>query len=82
MPRTAFGKSYFLATAEFGLSLTAMRNASTAWSIGDDEAALAAIDLAPEGTAVLYGMPDAGVVLVWADARAKAGVRDLIARMV
>ena len=48
----------------------------------EDLAALAAIDLAPEGTAVLYGMPDAGVVLVWADARAKAGVRDLIARMV
>ncbi|HEV8594272.1 MAG TPA: DUF359 domain-containing protein [Thermoplasmata archaeon] len=48
----------------------------------EDLAALAAIDLAPEGTAVLYGMPDAGVVLVWVDARAKAAVRDLIARMV
>ena len=48
----------------------------------EDLAALAAIDLAPEGTAVLYGMPDAGVVLVWADARAKAAVRDLLARMV
>jgi len=48
----------------------------------EDLAALAAIALAPEGTAVLYGMPDAGVVLVWADAGAKARVRDLIARMV
>lgn len=48
----------------------------------EDLAALAAIDLAPEGTAVLYGMPDAGVVLVWVDARAKAVVRSLIDRMV
>ena len=48
----------------------------------EDLAALAAIDLAPEGTAVLYGMPDAGVVLVRVDARAKAAVRDLLARMV
>ena len=48
----------------------------------EDLAALAAIDLAPEGTAVLYGQPGEGVVLVWADARAKAAVRDLIARMV
>lgn len=48
----------------------------------EDLAALAAIDLAPEGTAVLYGQPGEGVVLVWADARAKAAVRDLLARMV
>ena len=48
----------------------------------EDLAALAAIDLAPEGTAVLYGMPGEGVVLVWVDARAKAAVRDLLARMV
>ena len=48
----------------------------------EDLAALAAIDLAPEGTAVLYGMPGEGVVLVWADAHAKAAVRDLLARMV
>src|SRR6266568_4466796 len=38
----------------------------------EDLAALAAIELAPEGTAVLYGMPDAGVVVVRVDARAKA----------
>ena len=48
----------------------------------EDLAALAAIDLAPEGTAVLYGQPGEGVVLVWADARAKAAVRDLLSRMV
>ncbi len=48
----------------------------------EDLAALAAIELAPEGTAVLYGMPDAGVVVVTVDARAKAAVRDLLARMV
>lgn len=48
----------------------------------EDLAALAAIALAPQGTAVLYGMPDAGVVLVWVDARAKAAVRGLLARMV
>src|SRR2546425_4869555 len=43
----------------------------------EDLAALAAIDLAPEGTAVLYGIPGEGVVLVWVDARAKTAVRDL-----
>ena len=48
----------------------------------EDLAALAAIDLAPEGTAVLYGMPDAGVVLVRVDARAKAAVQGMLARMV
>jgi len=48
----------------------------------EDLAALAAIELAPENTAVLYGMPGEGVVVVWADARAKARVRDLLARMV
>ena len=48
----------------------------------EDLVALAAVELAPEGTAVLYGMPDAGVVLVWADLPAKAKVRGLIARMV
>lgn len=48
----------------------------------EDLAALAAIDLAPEGTAVLYGMPDEGVVVVTVDARSKAAVRDLLARMV
>ena len=48
----------------------------------EDLAALAAIELAPEGTAVLYGMPDAGVVVVRVDARAKAAARDLLARMV
>ena len=48
----------------------------------EDLAALAAIELAPEGTAVLYGMPGEGVVLVWVDARAKTAVRDLLARMV
>ena len=48
----------------------------------EDLAALAAIELAPEGTAVLYGMPDVGVVVVHVDARAKASVRDLLARMV
>lgn len=48
----------------------------------EDLAALAAIELAPEGTAVLYGQPDAGVVLAWVDPRAKATVRDLLARMV
>lgn len=47
----------------------------------EDLIALAAIDLAPEGTAVLYGMPDEGVVVVWADATSKAAVRDLLGRM-
>ena len=48
----------------------------------EDLTALAAIDLAPEGTVVLYGQPDAGVVLVRADADAKARVRDILGRMV
>ena len=48
----------------------------------EDLAALAAIELAPEGTAVLYGMPDEGVVLVWVDAAAKAAVRRILDRMV
>jgi len=48
----------------------------------EDLTALAAIDLAPEGTSVLYGQPDAGVVLVRADAAAKARVRDILGRMV
>lgn len=48
----------------------------------EDLTALAAISLAPEGTAILYGMPDEGVVVVWADAAAKAAVRDVLARMV
>jgi len=47
----------------------------------EDLAALAAVALAPLGTAVLYGMPGEGVVFVRVDARAKARVRDLIARM-
>jgi hypothetical protein len=48
----------------------------------EDLTALAAIDLAPEGTFVLYGQPDAGVVLVRVDADAKARVRDILGRMV
>lgn len=48
----------------------------------EDLTALAAIDLAPEGTVVLYGQPDAGVVLVRVDAEAKARVRDILGRMV
>jgi len=48
----------------------------------EDLTALAAIDLAPEGTVVLYGQPDAGVVLVRVDADARARVRDLLGRMV
>ncbi len=48
----------------------------------EDLVALAAIALAPEGTAVLYGMPDAGVVVVVVDGAAKARVQALLARMV
>lgn len=48
----------------------------------EDLTALAAIDLAPEGTVVLYGQPDVGVVLVRADAATKARVRDILGRMV
>ena len=48
----------------------------------EDLTALAAIDLAPEGTVILYGQPDAGVVLVRADADTKARVRDILGRMV
>lgn len=48
----------------------------------EDLAALAAIVLAPEGTAVLYGQPGEGVVVVTVDAAAKAKVRDLLSRMV
>lgn len=48
----------------------------------EDLAALAAIVLAPEGTAVLYGQPGEGVVVVAVDAAAKAKVRDLLSRMV
>lgn len=47
----------------------------------EDLTALAAIALAPDGTAVLYGMPDEGVVVVWADAASKAAVQDLLGRM-
>lgn len=47
----------------------------------EDLTALAAIALAPEGTAVLYGMPDAGVVVVWANPTSKAAVGDLLAEM-
>lgn len=48
----------------------------------EDLTALAAIDLAPEGTAVLYGQPDEGVVLVRVDSAVKARVRDILDRMV
>lgn len=48
----------------------------------EDLTALAAIALAPEGTAVLYGMPNEGVVLVRVDKAARAAVHDLLARMV
>jgi uncharacterized protein (UPF0218 family) len=48
----------------------------------EDLTALAAIALAPEGSAVLYGMPDRGVVLVAVNARAKERVRGILERMV
>jgi len=48
----------------------------------EDLTVLAAIDLAPEGTAVLYGQPHEGVVLARADAPTKAKVRDILRRMV
>jgi hypothetical protein len=48
----------------------------------EDLTALAAIALAPFGTAVLYGMPGEGVVVVRVDGAAKMRVRDLLVRMV
>ena len=65
----------FFAAAFFSLG-------ASSFLAGSFFSALAAIELAPENTAVLYGMPGEGVVVVWADARAKARVRDLLARMV
>ena len=48
----------------------------------EDLTALAAIELAPLGTVVLYGQPNEGVVLVRVDEAVKARVRDILARMV
>lgn len=48
----------------------------------EDLTALAAIDLAPEGTVILYGQPHEGVVLARADAETKARVRGILRRMV
>lgn len=47
----------------------------------EDLTALAAIDLAPEGTAVLYGQPNEGVVLARADVATKFRVKDILRRM-
>ena len=46
----------------------------------EDLAALPAVLLVPEGGAVVYGQPGAGMVLVGVDAEAKAGVRGLLER--
>ncbi len=47
----------------------------------EDLAALVCIAMAPDGSAVLYGMPDRGVVVVMASGRARAQALDILRRM-
>jgi uncharacterized protein (UPF0218 family) len=47
----------------------------------EDLAALACIAMAPDGSAVLYGLPDRGVVVVKASARARGQALDILRRM-
>ena len=48
----------------------------------EDLLTLAALSLAPEGAAVIYGQPDQGVVLVLADSKNKAKARNIIEEMI
>lgn len=47
----------------------------------EDLAALVCIAMAPDGSAVLYGMPDLGVVVVKASAGARAQALEILRRM-
>ncbi|UCF07417.1 MAG: DUF359 domain-containing protein [Thermoplasmata archaeon] len=48
----------------------------------EDLAALPCIWLAPEGTAVVYGLPDVGLVVVFADSEVKMKVKDVLDKMI
>jgi len=47
----------------------------------EDLAALPCICLAPENTAVVYGLPDTGIVVVFAGKEAKMKVKDVLTKM-
>jgi uncharacterized protein (UPF0218 family) len=71
--------------------LSALREAMTDATAGEttvvvvdgeeDLAALPAIATAPDGASVVYGQPDEGMVVVDADADARAAVTDILDRM-